>query len=458
MESEIDLRPYILAVLHRWRLIVLFGMVLGLVALLVTLLQPPTYTATADVLIFPVRSQLEFDPRFTTSDAPDDVSTLAWQQALSRLAESGVLEERVRSDLPSNLVDQDSADQPGSLVGRIRVSTEGNLLHLQATAADGQEAKILVDTWAQAYVSLVNELYGSDTGLSQEVEEQLVTAQERYENAQQELETFIGTSQLVPIEEQIDVIESLLEGSREANQALYTEYLSRTHALELVLRDAQTLREQTEAGASDDLANSLALLALRARTVGNVQLPVELRFDDPGTLTQATGSTVDDLSALISVLQQRQQELAAESQQLAQTIAGGAGTTAALTAEQRSAYEEQLAALQQQKEQQVARQNFLRQRRDLAFESLTILQRKLDEQRIAQGTSQVEVRLIGSVIEPLPSIVSRLILNSAIAMFVGVFLGVLLVIGMEIIRPLLTSPRPQPSQERERPVDQPVAG
>jgi len=457
MESEIDLRPYILAVLHRWRLILLVGIVLGLVALLITLLQSPTYTATADVLIFPMRSQLEFDPRFTTSDALDDVSTLARQQALARLAESGVLAERVHSDLPADLIDQDLADQPGSLVGQIEVSTEGNLLHLQATAADGQEAKILVDTWAQAYVSLVNELYGSDTGLSQEVEEQLVAAQERYESVQQELETFVGTSELIPIEQQIAVLNSLLQGSREANQTLYTEYLSRTHALELVLRDAQTLREQAEAGASDDLANSLSLLALRTRTVGDVQLPVELRFDDPGALTQVTGPTVDDLNALISILQQRQQELVVESQQLAKAIASGDGTTAALTAEQRGAYEEQLTMLQQQREQQIARQNFLQQQRDLAFDSLTILQRKLDEQRIAQGTSQVEVRLVGSVIEPLPSIVLRLVLNSAVAMFVGVFLGVLLVIGMEIIRPLLTSPQPQPSQDRERPVDQPVA-
>lgn len=458
MESEIDLRPYILAVLHRWRLIVLFGIVLGLVALLITLLQPPSYTATADVLIFPMRSQLEFDSRFTTSDAPDDVGTLAWQQALARLAESGVLEERVRSDLPPDLIDQDLADQPGSLVGRIEVSTEGNLLHLQASATDAQEAKVLVDTWAQMYVNLVNELYGNDTGLTQEVEEQLITAQERYENLQQEYETFVGTSQLVQIEEQIAVLNNLLKGSREANQALYTEYLSRTNTLELVLRDAQTLREQTEAGASDDLANSLALLALRTRTVGDVQLPVELRFDNPGTLTQATGSTVDNLDALISILQQRQQELVAESQELAQAIASGDGTAAALTAEQRNAYEEQLTTLQQQKEQQTARQNFLGQRRDLALDSLTILQRKLDEQRIAQGTSQVEVRLIGSVIEPLPSITSRLILNSAIAMFMGVFVGTLLVIGIEIIRPLLTSSQPQKLRERERPVDQPVVG
>lgn len=452
MESEIDLRPYILALIRQWRRMLIVGALLGLIGVLLTLAQPQRYTASADVLILPMRSQLEFDPRFVTNDVPYDANMAAWQQALAQLAQSGVIEDRVRASLPPELANQ--AYQPGDLVERIEVSSEGNLLHLEASYEDAEMAKALVDAWSRTYIRLVNDLYTSDSGLVQEVETQLTAAQERYDQAQQELETFVGSSQLVRLEQQLRTVEGILKDSREANLALYTQYLSRTHELELVLRDAETLREQQVLGPVDTLGSNLALLALRARTAGDIQLPVQLRFDDPGALAQGGTLPLNELDALITIIQQRRQELIAEAQQFAQTIVAGSGSGSALTADQRNQYEQELTELQQQFEEQTARKIFLEQRRNLALESLTILQRKLDEQRVAEGTSQVEVRLVGSVLEPLPSMFTRLLFSGIVGGMLGVCLSVLVVLGQEIIRPLVSGPPPV----RERPVDQPVVG
>lgn len=453
MEEEIDLRPYILALFQRWRLIILITAVTVVAVVLITLARSQPYTASADVLILPIRSQLAFDPRFVTGDTTQSISESAWQKALTELASSTVLDERVRDNPPPELAGQDF--QTGELANRIQVRTDGNLLRLTASGEDATTAKALVDAWAHNYVRLVNDIYSQDSTLVQDVEQQLSEAQQRYDSAQEELATFVGTGQLVQVEQRLGVVEGILKGSSAAQQMLYSQYLTRTQELDLILRDAQTLREEVAASPTEDLSSSLAALALRARVAGNVQLPVDLRFDDPGAFAQGGGATVTDLDTLITTLQQRRITLLELSQQLAQSIITGEGESTGLPADLSNQYEQELALLKQQYERQTAQQKFLEQQRDLALESLGILQRKLDEQRIAQGTSQAEVQLVGVVIDPVKSMTSRLVVNGGIALLVGLFMGIIAVLGLEIIRPRLANSQPQPAGERT--ADQPAA-
>lgn len=452
MEQEIDLRPYIRAVLQRWRLIAAIGFATVAVAIALTLILPTSYTARADVLILATRLQLQFDPRFITDDNSQFTNPAARREALVALAANGALEERVAAGLAPEILGPNY--RTGDLRERITVSPVGDLMRISASDPDPDHARALVDAWALNYVRLVNEVYAKDETTTEEIRRQLGEAQQRYTAAQQELEDFLGASDLVRIEQQTQNIQALLDGSRKANQALYTQYLSRTHELDLVVNDAQTLRRQIATTPGGGLADSLAALALRARLAGGQQLPIDLRFDEPGALAQGGGASVEDLDALISVVQQRRGELLEAAQQLAQAMANGGESTVGLTPALRAAYERELTTLRQQFEQERARQNFLEQQRNVALDSLSILQRKLDEQLVALGSSQADVRFVGVAVEPPRSGLARMVIAAGLALAVGLFLGVVAAIALALIRPSPAgAPSPSPG---DRPIDRPT--
>ncbi len=452
METEIDLRPLITALLRRWRLIVLCIVTAALIAAFLSMLRAQTHTARTDILMLSARSRMAFDDRFVTDDQPL-LNTNTRRQSLVALAESTSLENKVRTLLSPETVTGN--DRPGSLAAQIQVETTGDLIQIQASGKSEADALALADAWGRTYADAVNDLYGSNIDFIQGLEQQLDASQQEYEQAQQELEAFLGNSQQITLRQQIDTLEGLLRESNLANQTLYTQYMSRTHELELILQDAQTLRQQNTIEQPASLASSLALLSLRTRAVGEVALPVQLQLDNADVLANSTALSVADLDRLISVLEQRRDELIASAQALAQSIASGQGSAATLPTASRSQYEEELAALKQQYEQQIAQENLLKQRRDLAAEALAILQRKLNEQRVVQGTPEIAVRLIDTVIEPPPSRLTSLIIYGAVAAILGMGIGILIAIYLDLIRPRLVTWQTAPT---ERPMDQTLSG
>ncbi len=452
MEEEIDLRPYILALLRRWRFIVALTIVIAAVATLPLLLSKPGYTATADVLITNTRSQVTFDSRFVTSDQTQGTS--ARQKALIALASSNSLEVAVQTTLPEDVVAVDY--EPGDLLNSIDIAQQGDLLKISASADDQNKALVIAETWVQAYEQLANDIYGRDETLLANIQKQMTEAEERYDAAQQELEDFISTNDLVRLEQQVKSLEWLLDGSREANQTLYTEYLTRTQELDLILSDIQTLRQQVAEDQSASLSSSLAALALRARSVGIVGLPFDLQFTDPNALTQIESVTLADLDVLAAVVQQRQNELRAQAEALAAAIAGNETNIAGIDPTPRSTYEQQLAAARSGLEQLKARQNLLETRRNLAQESVSILQRKLDEQRIAQNTVETDVRVVGTTIDRPESLTSRIALRGAIGLFAGFFLSIIFVLFIDIVRPGIASMQAGQASAK-RSADNPIA-
>src|SRR5689334_16384809 len=113
MEEEIDLRPYVVALIRQWRTIAIIVGMAMLGAALVAISLPPSFTASADVLILPSRSQLTFDPRFVTNNTILGTDIASRRQALIALASGGSFEEDVRSKLPPQLVGE--GYQPGAL-------------------------------------------------------------------------------------------------------------------------------------------------------------------------------------------------------------------------------------------------------------------------------------------------------------------------------------------------------
>jgi hypothetical protein len=97
---------------------------------------------------------------------------------------------------------------------------------------------------------------------------------------------------------------------------------------------------------------------------------------------------------------------------------------------------------------------YLELRRNLALDSLSILQRKLDEQRVALGAPEVQVRFVSTTVEPAISALVRAVLYAVLAAFAALLLCAFGVLGQTVLRPRLM---PQPQPRAERPLDQPTA-
>ncbi|NJM08355.1 hypothetical protein HC891_22495 [Candidatus Gracilibacteria bacterium] len=136
---------------------------------------------------------------------------------------------------------------------------------------------------------------------------------------QSQLQQFIETSPQVQIDQRIKLLEALLNGTRDADQALYQDYLKRARELELIVNDARGLQEQLTLGADENLGSSLASLVLRGRAAGG-SLPIQLSVDNSTTLSQSGAEIQDDLEALIQVLGERQTALLTEAEALAQVL------------------------------------------------------------------------------------------------------------------------------------------
>jgi uncharacterized protein involved in exopolysaccharide biosynthesis len=426
MEQEIDLRPYIALLLRRWRLIIGVAVLSALLAASITLIQPRTHTYTAQILFTLEQSRLQFDNRFVTAHDPLAADPNR-SRVLSDLASSYTLEARVLPNLPADLIEDDFTT--GDLASQFAVNNNGDIIRISITSDDAQAAETLLTYWVEEYIALVNELYGFDAGQSVAIEEQLALAHKRYDTSQAALEAFIGQGELVQLEQRIAELRGLLDSARSANLAIYNQYLERARQLMAIINDAQTLLQQVQSGNDDALATNLGQLLLRARTVGNFELPVNLRFDL--TETGAANIGVAEISELVQVLEQRHDELLAESQQFADAVSRSADADFALPVDVRTRYEMELASLQERYESLTARQTALRQERDIGIESVGILQRKLNERAVAAGTARSEVQVIGVAQEPPRSMLLRLVLRAGVAGTLAAVLAMLAVLARE---------------------------
>jgi len=449
MDDEIDFRPYLGALMRRWKLLVGLACAVGLAAALVSLLLPRESAATASILIVPSTSQIALDPRFVTRDATLLTNAANQRQALLGLATSTTLEQRVAAE-----IGQAAGIPAGELAAHISVDTDGDLIQITANAPADADAVALAEAWGRSYERLVAEAYSRDIAGLALLDEQLNAAQERYNTAQQSLEQFLGRSEIVEVQQEIKSVEGLLDGSVESGLALYTDYLSRTRDLELILVDARAVRAQMAEGQADELANRLAVLALRARLSGGAA-PVQLQISDADAVALDSETAQADVEGLIVVLEEQRERLGDEAAKLAGALADRDTGIGGLDGPARKRYEEELAALRGRLAQIQGRQQELEQTRDVALSSLEVLQRKRDEQQIAETSPLVSVRYLSATVAPPASALAQVALRGVAGGMVGVFIGIALALWLDVLRPRL---RPRAvAPPAERPADKSVA-
>jgi len=448
MEQEIDLRPYFRAIVQAWKPILSMMLIAALGAAIFSYFMPRPSMANAQLLVLPTASQVSLDPRFTTRETT--VTNAGMQrQALIDLASSPVMEARAAQELGL------TGSRPGALLGKVEVSATSDLLTFTVSDDDALAATRLAEVWARSYEALVNELYTGVEAQAQRIDGEMGDALSRYEEAQRSLEAFLTQGETVSVDQEVQRLEGLLAVSREAQQLLYANHLTRTQELSLLIDDARTVRAQINTGSP--FADTLADLALRSRAAGGVPLPLSLRFESPDAFTQGRAVTANDLDQLISVLERERDRFVSQAAELSSAIAAGESSSVGLEQATRARYEQELATASSRLEGLKSRETLLTARRDLALESLKVLQAKSAELALAKAVPTVNVRFIGSsAIAPSSAAVSTVVaVILATALAFG--LSVLVVIAMELMRRIRPGSDVPTSSPGERPVDQPVA-
>ena len=425
-----DLRFYVLAVLRRWHWIIAAAILTAGAAGVASLLLPRTYTATATVVIQPIPSQMASDLR--TENLLKTIvskSSLSWVLAL---ATSNTVEALIPPDVLKRLVA--AGDPAVPLADRMRVRTEANLIRISTSARSAEQAQELANVWAASFVDLINSFFVIGGESLEILGQQVRDADQRYVEAQRAYERFLSASRSDELDRSISSITTVIDDAQKAAKERYGAYLARVRELDLVLRDAESLRNQMALGQLSGLGSTLFVLSLRARAGGGVSLPVQLQVEQLTALAGGQNIETADLDAWIAELRQQIAGLRAEVERVATGLAGKSPAPEfILTAGQHLGYYKHLRELRQQREVEEGRRRALEKERDVKFETKLALERRLGEQRVASLGSGKLARLAVKAQPPSKPSSPRSLRNVAVGGLVGLSLGFIVALVAAVI-------------------------
>jgi uncharacterized protein involved in exopolysaccharide biosynthesis len=265
-DEEVDLRPYILAIVNRWWLIALIALGLAMLALVFSLIQPRVFQSTATVLITRSRASLNLAEQFPTVNEPID--SRSRMDAILSIGQSDALALQVIEDLGEILPAADR--EPNEIKKKVGVSNSGDIISIEAEAKNPELAALIANTWARRAVSAINTAYSGEQPLV-EIQDQLQSTRQSYEESQAELEAFIQENQISLLEQQIIEVQSALENLSQERALRIAYYTNRKQSLEDLKVQAQALQSQLSAGSESQAGNigdAIAVLTARAHSLG----------------------------------------------------------------------------------------------------------------------------------------------------------------------------------------------
>ncbi len=449
MEEEIDLRPYITAVIKRWYWIVGAAILSAAIAFIFTSIASPVYEAKASIAIIRSRTDVSFDPRIRTlsEDELESLNANARREALLSLVKSNDIAVLVLNEVRNLLGDEEQ--KISSLLEMVTTSSDGDLIHIVVAHQNPEVAARIANAWANNFEAHVNTLYGANINDNLDIiNTQVTTSEAAYQTAQSEIETFIGSNRIATLQNQIKAKNDLLGVYLDAvspsdsiklqvdnRQQSLSNYYDNLLKIEQWLNDARALREQVQADTRSnaaDLSNTLALISLRGQVFGGSSpLQLQVSLD-----TENEGVSLANVEALISVLETRQLTTQAQIQDLSTTLVtedlGELTITDDHPVSQRMAeLNAEISNLEAAKESEEAKRRELERARDLSWETYQTLTRKQAEQEIATLTTGTEVRLASSAIPPEDPVGSQNLSKIVLAGFLGTAVAVFTIFARE---------------------------
>jgi len=429
IDGEINLRYYVYLLIDWWREIVVFALVAAVLAILGVLLMrlvlPPQYIATASVAIVRTSTNVTLDERFrTTADVLGENATnvAARRNALLGLVATGTIAQMVSDELQGILDDKNKI--PANLLKLVSAvyaveaadRSGSDLINIVVTADAPEKAAAIANAWAKNYIKEVNRIYGEvPTQVVESIKSELTTTRQDYLDAQASLTKFTANNRLNELNALTTILQQQIAQEVSLQQALLLQWQQTQEQL----TTAKALRKQIELGGNGAARTTMAAvqtLKIAAYGMASAQLQLEIR-----DLPQVTAEELlVDLDGLIAAHEGRLQDLATKIATTSETLGSDDAQTNPLQSTIVT-----LRVNQAQLEEEQARQRQLVQQRDVKWEAFQALSGKLSELSLAQAAASSEVRLGASAVPPAEATKRvSLLISTIIATGAGLSIGV----------------------------------
>lgn len=383
MDEMFVFRPYIEALIKRWRLLLGGTILAGILATGLSFLLPPTYEAHTLVLIVDPGQLVQFDPRFETVDE------IRPRQAYPVLATNDSLLHTLLQNVASEVDEPDTLNELRDMVS-VSASSDPSLLELRVEHDDPVSAALIANHWAELFVSQANQVIGDqDEGQMAFYTEQRDVARLALDDAEQLLAEFQAGNRQTIVKTQL-----------ESHKIALATYLTQQQDILLLQQDIITLRTQLT-GQNGPLlpADQLALILIYGRVFGegDTTPTIELQIDGTASSTTEREQILGSLNTLQTALTARSDNLTDQTNQL----------------------EPAILALQQELQVLTADEEQLRQAVRLASETYTALVRQVSAEQITSQDTSRGLRQASPAIIPEDPIAPQKILNGLLAAMVA---------------------------------------
>ena len=392
--EEIDLRPYIEALIGNWYWLLAAAIVAGIGAFVVASLASPTYEATSIVTVTEPRFDISFDPRIETTERIQ-----ANMAAYPDLAMSdAVLQELYLSinTWPESIGSMENL--------RNHISAEtgagNNLLRLAVILEDPVLAAKVANTWAEVFIDTANLLYGlqGETPFSF-LEAQLELADQELARAEEALIAFQAGNEAAILENELQAFTSA-QGDHLNNQQVIGDALRNTRLFQEQLRSLPQ-------GAKVPPSTQLALFILQSQAYGLDDSNLDLQLTGTENLFDLSPAEQEiALSLLAASLETKVRELELEIEELSPEILD----------------------TQQQLEEVSLEAARLELERSLALDTYATLARTVEEARIAAQDDNTQIKLASEAEVPTNEVGSSRILATVVAAALAFVLVALFII------------------------------
>lgn len=400
------LPPYLTLLARRWRLLAAGAALAALAALVVTLLLPKTYEATATILVTRPSYQFQFDPRLSNAVSPQNLLTVP-SKAYMALARTDAVERAVVQELGPRL--ENGEREPGALLGRVKVEQAGgsrgdpNVFEIKAQAGDPDRAQAIANAWANTYLKLAEQLYSQSDQKLAFLAKELTEAGANLKASEDALVAFQRSSRIPNLEGQLSAVLNLYNG-----------HLAARTNVRLVRQDAINLQNQLASDPGGAGANAglptllLQIRGLNAAGASQLQIPVS-------DLRQVSGpdAQVRQVEGLIQALEHHE----------------------AVVTQQVEAIEATNQVQAPQAELQAARNELdrLTRERDLKKTTYTTVANKAEEARVESSAQAKEVQLASAAARPERPVGRGVPIVTALAALVGLLVSAGVVVVSEYL-------------------------
>jgi uncharacterized protein involved in exopolysaccharide biosynthesis len=398
MDQDLDLREYI-AVLLQYKFWIV-GLAIGAaaVALVISLLLPPVYEATALVAITKPKYEMRFDPRFELVGS----NILPPYKAYPVLAMGDELLSTLIADLDQELAtDERNVETLRDMLSATSAA-DPSIVTLSVKDGDALRSATIANRWAAHFVAVANELYAPSQDDLTFYTEQRAETEFNLDQAEEDLIDFQARNRAMILTVQLD-----------SKQAALKEYLAAARAVSLIIQDARALRDRLlaeEASTAASPSDELTALLLEIDALNQTELPIQLQIPVQQDLGDKTvGDQIAFLDSLVKVLESKEAVLAQEA----------------------LAMEPDILELQMDLESVRVQEDRLRTVKEMARETFVSLSRKATEARIAAQDSTGQVRLASRATPSTEPASPRRLFNTAIGGVLGLLVGILSAYAIE---------------------------